>query len=84
MRVSEILGYSAGILTAFAFMPQVIKTWRTRCCGDLSTTMLAAQSTGVALWIIYGVAIGSLPVILANTLTLVLSLMLLVFKRVYA
>jgi MtN3 and saliva related transmembrane protein len=84
MSASEILGYGAGALTAFAFTPQVVKTWRTRCCGDLSTAMLAAQSTGVALWIIYGVAIGSLPVVLANVATLVLSLMLLVFKRMYA
>ena len=45
--------------------------------------MLAAQSTGVALWIVYGVVIGSLPVILANIATLVLSLMLLVFKLKY-
>jgi MtN3 and saliva related transmembrane protein len=67
-------------LTALAFLPQVLKTWRTRSSGDLSAVMLTAQSTGVALWIVYGIAIGSTPVILANAVTLTLCLALLVFK----
>ena len=79
----EIVGFVAGTLTALAFLPQVIKTWRTRSTGDLSTAMLLAQSVGVALWIVYGVAIYSLPVIMANTFTLVLTLFLLGCKRAY-
>jgi MtN3 and saliva related transmembrane protein len=76
----QALGFVAGTLTAVAFLPQVIKTWRTRSCTDLSMIMLLAQSTGVALWIVYGVAIGSLPVIMSNVVTLTLALLLLVFK----
>ena len=76
----QTLGFMAGALTAVAFLPQVIKTWRTRSASDLSTAMLLAQSVGVALWIVYGVAIGSLPVIMANVVTLVLALLLLAFK----
>jgi MtN3 and saliva related transmembrane protein len=76
----QALGFVAGTLTAVAFLPQVIKTWRTRSCTDLSMMMLLAQSTGVALWIVYGVAIASLPVIMSNVVTLTLALLLLVFK----
>jgi MtN3 and saliva related transmembrane protein len=80
--VTQWIGFVAGILTAFAFLPQVLKTWRTRSSGDLSAMMLTAQSTGVALWIVYGIAIGSTPVILANAVTLTLCLALMVFKLV--
>ena len=76
----ELLGFAAGALTAFAFLPQVVKTWRTRSSGDLSLAMLGAQSAGVSLWIVYGAAIDSFPVILSNAVTLTMCFMLLVFK----
>jgi MtN3 and saliva related transmembrane protein len=78
--VTEIVGYVAGTLTAFAFLPQVLRTWRTRSCGDLSMTMLGAQSAGVGLWMVYGIAIGSLPVIVSNGVTLTMCVVLLAFK----
>ena len=78
--VVGFVGFVAGALTAFAFLPQVLKTWQTRSCGDLSMTMLGAQSAGVSLWIVYGVAIGSIPVIVSNTVTLTMCLALLAFK----
>jgi MtN3 and saliva related transmembrane protein len=78
--VTQAIGFTAGALTAFAFVPQVLKTWRTRSCGDLSMTMLCAQCTGVGLWVVYGVIIDSFPVILSNTVTLTMCLGLLVFK----
>jgi MtN3 and saliva related transmembrane protein len=76
----QTLGFVAGTLTAIAFLPQVIKTWRTQSTGDLSLAMLLAQSVGVALWIAYGVAIDSRPVVVTNTVTLVLALLLLALK----
>jgi len=78
----DLVGFLAGTLTALAFAPQVITTFRTRRAGDLSLSMLLAQSAGVALWIVYGVATESLPVILANSVTLALVLPLLGFKIV--
>ena len=78
--MTQVVGFVAGALTAFAFLPQVLKTWRTRSCGDLSMTMLGAQSGGVGLWILYGVFINSFPVILSNAVTLTMCLVLLVFK----
>jgi len=78
--VTQAVGFVAGALTAFAFLPQVMKTWRTRSCGDLSMAMLGAQSAGVSLWIVYGVAIDSIPVILSNAVTLTMCVVLLGFK----
>lgn len=84
LRMVQAVGFMAGVLTAFAFLPQVIQTLRTRSAADLSAAMLGAQSAGVALWIVYGVAIGAPPVILANAFTLILSLILLGFKLAYS
>jgi MtN3 and saliva related transmembrane protein len=78
--MTEAVGFVAGALTAFAFLPQVLKTWRTRSCTDLSVMMLGAQSAGVLLWIIYGVAIRSIPVIVSNAVTLTMCVALLGFK----
>ncbi len=67
-----MLGLAAGTLTTAAFVPQLAKAWRTRSTGDLSWGMLVTFSTGVLLWLIYGMWIDSLPVILANAVTLLL------------
>jgi MtN3 and saliva related transmembrane protein len=76
----QLIGFVAGTLTALAFLPQVVQTCRTRSCGDLSIGMLLTQSAGVALWIVYGLKLGSLPIILANSVTLLLVVVLLGFK----
>jgi MtN3 and saliva related transmembrane protein len=71
--VTTILGLLAGTLTTIAFLPQVIKTWKSRSAKDLSLGMLAAFSAGVLLWLVYGFLIDSLPIILANAVTLILA-----------
>ena len=80
MNWVEIIGALAGTLTTIAFIPQVIKTWRSRSAGDISLFMFLLFSTGVALWLVYGIAIGSVPVIVANAITLMLALSILVLK----
>jgi MtN3 and saliva related transmembrane protein len=60
------LGYFAGVLTVASFLPQVIRTWRTRHTRDLSLGMFALLVTASTLWIIYGIVIGNWPVILTN------------------
>jgi len=80
----QAVGFTAATLTALAFLPQVLKVWRSKSSGDLSVGMLVAQSTGVALWIVYGVAIASLPLIVSNTVTLTLSVLLLTLKWTYS
>jgi len=78
-----LLGLLAGSLTTAAFLPQVLKTWRSRSAGDISLVMFVLFSLGVLLWIVYGFRVGALPVIVANTITLLLSLSILMFKIRY-
>jgi MtN3 and saliva related transmembrane protein len=75
-----VLGLVAGTLTTLSFVPQVLKSWRRRSVADLSSTMLVAFTTGVALWLIYGVLTGDLPVVIANVVTLILAGALVVMK----
>jgi MtN3 and saliva related transmembrane protein len=65
----QILGFVAGTLTTFAFVPQVLHTWRTGG-RDLSWSMLSMFGGGVALWIVYGVLVAAPPIIVANGLTI--------------
>ena len=71
--IVELIGYSAGVLTTLAFVPQVVKSWRSKSVGDLSFLTLGAFTVGVFLWLAYGIALRSAPVIAANATTLVLS-----------
>ncbi len=68
---AEWLGFAAACLTTFAFVPQVVRTWRTRETADLSIWWLAAMSLGIAAWLAYGLMVGDGPLIAANALTLV-------------
>jgi MtN3 and saliva related transmembrane protein len=80
MKSIQWLGILAGVLTTVSFLPQVVKTWKSRSAKDLSLGMFLIFSLGIALWLVYGILINDLPVILANMVTLVLSLTLLFFK----
>jgi MtN3 and saliva related transmembrane protein len=78
--MANIIGAVAGTLTTIAFVPQVLRTWRTRRADDISMGMLLLFTTGVALWEVYGLIIGAPPVIAANGVTLVLAVMMIVLK----
>jgi MtN3 and saliva related transmembrane protein len=78
----QLIGFAAGSLTTLAYVPQVVRTWRTRSARDLSLGMLVALSAGVGLWLVYGIALGAWPIIIANSVTLVLSIVLIVFKLI--
>jgi MtN3 and saliva related transmembrane protein len=78
--IIQLLGLAAGALTTTAFLPQVIKTWKTRSAKDLSLGMFSLFCTGVLLWLIYGIVVRDIPVIAANLLTLMLASTLLFFK----
>lgn len=77
------LGLTAGTLTTIAFIPQLVKAWQSQSTGDLSWGMVLTFTTGVSLWLIYGIWIDSLPVILANTVTLLFQLGLISLKVKY-
>ncbi len=83
MDVTTYLGLTAGSLTTLAFVPQVLKTWRSKSGNDISLGMFLLFTAGVLLWLIYGILIEALPVILANAVTLLLSLAVLVLKLRY-
>ena len=76
----DIFGYFAAILTTSAFLPQLIKTLKTRKADDVSLTTLIMFIIGVFSWIIYGYKISSLPILLANLITLILNLSILISK----
>ncbi len=76
----DIFGYFAAILTTAAFLPQLIKTLKTKKADDVSLTTLIMFITGVLSWIIYGYKISSLPILIANLITLILNLLILISK----
>lgn len=78
-----ILGITAGTLTTVAFIPQLAKALKSRSTGDLSWGMVLTFTIGVLLWLIYGIWIDSLPVILANAVTLLLQLGIVSLKIKY-
>ncbi len=80
MNTTELVGLVAGTLTTLAFVPQVLKIWASKHAHDISLATFALFSTGVGLWLIYGLRIGSWPIILANGITLALALLILILK----
>jgi MtN3 and saliva related transmembrane protein len=80
MNYTQLLGLVAGSFTTIAFLPQVIKTWKSRSAKDLSLGMFSLFCLGVLLWLIYGIKVKDMPVIIANMVTLLLASSLLFFK----
>ncbi|MDX1667557.1 MAG: SemiSWEET transporter [Saprospiraceae bacterium] len=77
------LGLVAATLTTLAFLPQVIKTWKTKETKDLSLPTFSIFCTGVLLWLIYGLLIGNLPIILSNIVTFTLAFSILIMGFIY-
>lgn len=76
----DAVGYLAALLTTSSFVPQALLTLRTRDVSGISLSMYGAFTLGVALWLIYGIAIGEWPVIIANVVTLALAATILFTK----
>ena len=74
------LGYIAATLTTVTFVPQVIRTLRTRDTRSLSLGMYGIFTVGVGFWLAYGLVLGSWPMVLANAVTLTLAALILVLK----
>ena len=79
-EISSLIGYPAAFLTTVAFVPQAWKSWRTRDLSGISLPMYALFTSGVALWLAYGVIIGSTPIVVANAITFLLAFMVLWLK----
>ena len=79
----EIIGLIAAVLTTSSFVPQVYKTWKTKSVGNLSLTMYIAMFVGIILWLIYGIHLNSFSMIVANSVTALLTITLIIFKLRY-
>ncbi|MEI7628294.1 MAG: SemiSWEET family transporter [Bacteroidota bacterium] len=80
MHWTEYFGYIGAFLSAVTFMPQVWQAWKTKSVGDLSLGMLSIVFVSVVVWLVYGFYLQLVPVIIANIIVGVLSIVLLYFK----
>ena len=76
----QFFGFVAAFCTTAAYVPQVVRIWRTRSTKDISLGMFLVMTFGLVFWLIYGFSIGSLPVIICNGATLVMTATILVLK----
>ena len=76
----EWVGYAAATLTTVAFVPQAIRTLRTRDTRGISLVMYVVFTVGLCFWLAYGIVLGSWPMIFSNVVTLVLALLILGLK----
>ena len=81
--IINYIGFFAAFCTTIAFLPQAIKVYKSKSTKDISLYMFLIFTIGVLSWLIYGIIISNLPVILANALTLALSLFILIYKLRY-
>jgi MtN3 and saliva related transmembrane protein len=79
----EWVGYIAACLTTGSFLPQAVLTLRTRNVSGISLGMYSAFTLGVGMWLLYGLALGAWPIIVANAITLGLAGAILAARVVY-
>jgi MtN3 and saliva related transmembrane protein len=80
MALLDYTGYAAAACTTSAYIPQVLRVWRTRSTTDISLKMFLVLVTGLSLWLTYGIWRGEWPLIIANGITLMLASTILYFK----
>lgn len=83
MQTTELFGYLAATLTTVSFVPQVIQVWRTKHTKDISLGMYSIFTAGIAVWLVYGIMLGSMPIIIANCITFILAGSVLAMKLKY-
>ncbi len=81
--IMTYIGFFAAFCTTIAFLPQAIKVYKTKSTKDISLLMFLIFTIGVLSWLIYGLIINDWPVILANSVTLILSFFILIYKLRY-
>ncbi|MBK7502353.1 MAG: SemiSWEET transporter [Polaromonas sp.] len=83
LQLAETIGYIAATLTTASFVPQAWHTFRTKDVRGISLGMYSAFTAGIALWLVYGWMLSAWPIVIANTITLVLASLILVMKLRY-
>jgi MtN3 and saliva related transmembrane protein len=79
----DLLGILAGTLTTVSFVPQVLRIVQTRSANDISWGMFSVFAFGTALWLAWGIAQGAMPVIIANLVTLLMAVVIMILKWRY-
>jgi MtN3 and saliva related transmembrane protein len=83
LNMTDFVGYLSAFLTTFAFVPQALHSWKTRDLSGVSLPMYSLFSLGVLGWLIYGIMIVSWPIIVANSITLMLACVVLYLKATH-
>lgn len=83
MNITTIIGLIAALCTTVSFLPQAIKTIQTKNTSGISLSMYSLFTIGTIMWLTYGLISGQVPVYLANGITLILALIILVYKIKY-
>jgi len=79
----EVIGITAGILSCTMFLPQVIKTWKSKSTNDVSLAMFLIAAIGAFLWLVYGILIDSFSITFTNVFVFILSVIMLYLKIRY-
>jgi MtN3 and saliva related transmembrane protein len=80
MELLDMTGYAAAMCTTGAYVPQVLRVWRTQSTHDISLRMFVVLVTGLVLWLTYGFWKGEWPLVIGNAITLVLASTILCVK----
>lgn len=83
MNFTDILGFVAGICVMTSVIPQILKVWRTKKVKDISLLTFSVLTFGVALWVVYGILKNDLPIVITNSISLFLNLIMVYFIIYY-
>ena len=83
MDVVSLYGYLGATCTTISFIPQIIKIWKEKQAKDISLGMYLLFTFGIMMWLVYGILLGEFPIIIANSLTLVFAVTVLLLKYKY-
>lgn len=83
MSFITIMGFAAAVLTTSSFVPQAIKTIRTKDTRSISFFMYLLFSAGTLLWLLFGIFSDNLPIIIANAITLIFAVIILSYKIIH-
>ena len=83
LNATELIGYIAGALTTFAFVPQVVRLYRLKHSRDISLPTFSMFGMGVVFWLTYGMMLRSWPIIMWNAITLVLAITVVILTIKY-
>ncbi|MFL9830978.1 SemiSWEET family sugar transporter [Flavobacterium sp. ARAG 55.4] len=83
MNFTDILGFIAGVCVMTSVIPQILKVWRTKKVKDISLLTFSVLTFGVALWVVYGILKNDLPIVITNSISLFLNLIMVYFIIYY-